>query len=130
MLAAIRSPHRATPSQQSDPRSTWLGVRFLILFLRRTRHEGLLARVGAVLRKVPITRLPHAGRAVDLADTCTQPKGKGKINSPRELLRPYLPRTRMRNRANREGWAMGKPTSNSGKEKELLGEGRPTPPIL
>jgi hypothetical protein len=41
---------------------------------------------------------------VDLANTCTQPKGKGKINSTRELLlRPYLPCTRMRNRANREG---------------------------
>jgi hypothetical protein len=104
----------------------------LILFLRRTRHEGVLARVGAVGRKVPITRLPHGGREVELANTCTQPKGKGKINSTRELLllRPYLPRTRMRNRANREGWALGKPKSNSGKEKELLAEGRPTPPIL
>src|SRR5215217_5935062 len=37
-----------------------------------------------------------------------------------ELLRTPLPRTRM-NRGNREGWVQGKPTSNSGKEKELLG---------
>jgi hypothetical protein len=36
-----------------------------------------------------------------------------------ELLRTHLPRTRG-NRDNREGWAMGKPTSNSGTEKELL----------
>jgi hypothetical protein len=33
------------------------------------------------------------------------------------------------NKGKSKGWAMGKPTSNSGKEKELLREGRPTPPI-
>src|SRR5215212_8945084 len=37
-----------------------------------------------------------------------------------EVLRTPLPRTRM-NRGNREGWVQGKPTSNSGKEKEPLG---------
>jgi hypothetical protein len=57
-------------------------------------------------------------------------KGTGRVKSLRELLRINLPYTRMRNRANREGWVMGKPMSNSGKEKELLREGRPTPPLL
>src|SRR5215212_12197493 len=37
-----------------------------------------------------------------------------------EVRRTPLPRTRM-NRGNREGWVQGKPTSNSGKEKEPLG---------
>jgi hypothetical protein len=37
-----------------------------------------------------------------------------------ELRRNNLPRTPV-NRGNREGWVRGKPTSNPGKEKELLG---------
>ena len=127
-MAAIRSPHRATPLQHIQTLYMWLAVLCLIRS-RRARHEEVLVKVEAVLRKGPLTLSPRVGRGVDLADTCTQPKGKGKINCPGELLRPYLPRTRMRNRANRAGWALGKPTSNSGKEKELLREGRPTPPL-
>ena len=71
----------------------------------------------------PIT--PRVGREADLADTCTEPKGKGRINSPRELLRPYLPRTRMRNRANREGWALG--NQRATRERRSCSEDGPTP---
>ena len=81
-MAALRSPHRATPSQHSQTRYMWLAVLCLILFLRRTRHEEVLVKVEAVLRKGPLTRLPRVGRGLDLADTCTEPKGKGKTNSP------------------------------------------------
>jgi hypothetical protein len=48
-----------------------------------------------------------------------EPKGKGKIKLPRELLRTCLLGTRV-NKSKSEGWAIGKPTSTSGKEKELL----------
>jgi hypothetical protein len=33
----------------------------------------------------------------------------------------------MRNTGNKEGWALGEPMSNSGKEKVLLREGRDPP---
>ena len=49
-----------------------------------------------------------------------EPKGKGEVNSLRELLlRTCLLGTRV-NKGKSEGWAIGKPTSTSGKEKELL----------
>jgi hypothetical protein len=44
-----------------------------------------------------------------------------------EVRRMDHSRTGMRNTGNNEGWVLGKPMSNSGKEKELLREGRDPP---
>jgi hypothetical protein len=43
-----------------------------------------------------------------------------------QLRRILIPRTLV-NKGKSKGWALGKPTSNSGKEKELLTEGRDPP---
>jgi hypothetical protein len=43
-----------------------------------------------------------------------------------DLRRILIPRTLV-NKGKSKGWALGKPTSNSGKEKELLTEGRDPP---
>jgi hypothetical protein len=80
-LAAIHLPHRATPLEHIQTRYMWLAVLCLIRS-RRARREEVLVKVEAVLRKGPLTRLPRVGRGLDLADTCTEPKGKGKTNSP------------------------------------------------
>ena len=63
-MAAIRLPHRATPSQHSETRSTLLGV-LCLMRSRRAQREEVLARAEAVLRKARLTRSPHAGRELD-----------------------------------------------------------------
>jgi hypothetical protein len=56
-----------------------------------------------------------------------EPKGRGRIKPLPKFLRIHLLGIRVVG-GKSKGWAMGKPTSNSGKEQELL-KGRPTPPI-
>jgi hypothetical protein len=88
-LAALRLPHRATPSQHSQTRYMWLAV-LCLLRSRRARREGVLEKAEAVQRKAPITRSPHAGREVDLAGEGMEPKGRGTIEYLPELRRILL----------------------------------------
>jgi hypothetical protein len=53
--------------------------------------------------------------------------GRRSMHDPASgLPRISIPRTLV-NKGKSKGWALGKPTSNSGKEKELLTEGRDPP---
>jgi hypothetical protein len=74
----------------------WLDVRCLI-GLRRTRREEVLARAGAVVRRAPHTRSPHASREVGESTIRMEAKGKWKIMTLRELRRIPLPRTSVNN---------------------------------
>jgi hypothetical protein len=94
MLAAMRLPQRATPSQQWGIRSTWLGVRCLVRS-RRARREGGRQGQGLFSRRLlSPDHLTPAGSGTRWASAWSR-KAERRLSTSPNFLRIPLPRTRV-----------------------------------